>query len=171
MSLLKTAVSETPEPQRAYRNFLAFSEGAPAIVESLTDQQLHTTALLFACSQFLANYATKHPTKYLQCLSNIDTPIDEQVLRDYVASTLAEQQPADMFGFIRGIKYRYMLHITLRNLTGKTDVTTCMMELSALADVIIEMANRHTWQQLTLKYGNPSDDRISVIALGKLGAS
>ncbi|MBF0317971.1 MAG: bifunctional [glutamate--ammonia ligase]-adenylyl-L-tyrosine phosphorylase/[glutamate--ammonia-ligase] adenylyltransferase [Nitrospirae bacterium] len=171
MNLFKTAGSETPEPQRAYRNLLALSESASEIVESLTDQQLHTTALLFACSQFLANYATKHPTKYLQCLSNIDTPIDEQILRDYVTSTLAEQQPADMFEFIRGIKYRYMLHITLRNLTGKTDVTTCMMELSALADVIIETANRHTWQHLTLKYGAPSDDRISVIALGKLGAS
>ncbi|KJU85774.1 bifunctional glutamine-synthetase adenylyltransferase/deadenyltransferase [Candidatus Magnetobacterium bavaricum] len=171
MNSFKTAGSETPEPQRAYRNLLALSEVAPAIVESLTDQQLHTTALLFACSQFLANYATKHPTKYLECLNNIDAPIDAQILRDYVASTLAEQQPADMFEFIRGVRYRYMLHITLRNLTGKTDITTCMMELSTLADVIIETANTYTWQQLTLKYGDPSDDRISVIALGKLGAS
>ncbi|MBF0338001.1 MAG: bifunctional [glutamate--ammonia ligase]-adenylyl-L-tyrosine phosphorylase/[glutamate--ammonia-ligase] adenylyltransferase [Nitrospirae bacterium] len=171
MNSFKTVSSDTPEPQRAYRNLLAFSEGAPETVESMTEQQLHTTALLFACSQFLANYAVKYPTNYLECLVDMDTPIDAQLLRDYVVSTLTNSPPADMFEFIRRLKYRYMLHITLRNLTGRTDVITCMTQLSALADVIIETANRHTWQQMTLKYGTPSDDRISVIALGKLGAS
>ncbi|MBF0537574.1 MAG: bifunctional [glutamate--ammonia ligase]-adenylyl-L-tyrosine phosphorylase/[glutamate--ammonia-ligase] adenylyltransferase [Nitrospirae bacterium] len=171
MSVLKAACSETPEPQRAHRNLLALSESAPTIVESLTDQQLHTTAMLFACSQFLANYAAKHPTNYLECLSNIDTAVDTQLIREYVTSTIVKSQSVDMFELLRRIKYRHLLHITLRNVTGKTDVATCMTELSTLADVIIDTTNSYTWEQLSLKHGAPSDGRISVIALGKLGAS
>ncbi|MBF0345053.1 MAG: bifunctional [glutamate--ammonia ligase]-adenylyl-L-tyrosine phosphorylase/[glutamate--ammonia-ligase] adenylyltransferase [Nitrospirae bacterium] len=170
MRTLKEACTETPEPDRAYRNLLNLYENAPDTVDTLTNEQLHTTALLFAHSQFLANYTAKYPASYIECLNGIDKPADAKHIKGYVTSSLMNWQNTDMFAFLRGIKYRHLLIITLRNITGRTDVTTCMTELSALADVIIDTANRYTWSQLIRKYGDPTDGRISIIALGKLGA-
>ena len=71
---------------------------------------------------------------------------------------------------MREFKTRELLKITLRDALKKVDLVDIMLELSTLADVIIENSLELVRKSLFEIYGIPADDAFSVIALGKLGA-
>jgi glutamate-ammonia-ligase adenylyltransferase len=84
-----------------------------------------------------------------------------------------EQQIAQRTSHFR---YREMIRIAFRDLTGHADLSETMSDLSALADACIDEVYSKQYKTLVEKYGTPQDDagkeqNIVVLGLGKLGAN
>ncbi|MBF0488892.1 MAG: bifunctional [glutamate--ammonia ligase]-adenylyl-L-tyrosine phosphorylase/[glutamate--ammonia-ligase] adenylyltransferase, partial [Nitrospirae bacterium] len=146
-----------------------FATANPEHFNALTHKELQGAASLFAYTQFLAAYATNNPDIFLQSLKEADSPMDKSFLKDELASNDIEK---DSYGaYLRNFKKRHLLKISLRFASGTADIKESMSALSLLADVIAEVALRHTVMDLNNIYGDPQSDKLAVIALGKLGAS
>ncbi|HEY3373819.1 MAG TPA: hypothetical protein VGK02_02005 [Candidatus Aquicultor sp.] len=72
--------------------------------------------------------------------------------------------------FVRDIKYRYLLRITLRDIMGLTDISLCMFELSELAEAIAQIALDLSHAMIRERFGMLDDNSYCILALGKLGA-
>ena len=70
---------------------------------------------------------------------------------------------------IRKFRIAEILKITLRDILKKVDLVETMIELTLLADVIIENSLGIVRRSMNEIYGIPANDAFSVIALGKLG--
>lgn len=178
-ALLKDATEATPDPERALKNLSAFLDENPSRADEL---QLHirSCALLFSCSQFLANYAVAHPDILFAVLQDLELPADREslsaALQEKLAATgeLHQQAPRSQtlepfMRAVREFRMREMLRIMLRDVLKKADLVVTMHELSFLADVIITHAYDVIRRSLAETYGTPDNDAFTVIALGKLG--
>ncbi len=172
---LKEAAAATPDPERALKNLLSFSEEHPDSVERLAPH-LKPAALLFSCSQFLANYSIANPDDLFVCLEALDRPFDrDQAAKELHGRLDAEGDLANRTGFlgsmqvIRRLRLRHILGITLRDLLGKADLVEIMADMSHLADLIVAAGLAVTRCHLGATYGDPLDDAFTVISLGKLG--
>ncbi|MEE9524953.1 MAG: hypothetical protein V3V59_09440, partial [Thermodesulfovibrionales bacterium] len=75
----------------------------------------------------------------------------------------------DMMKALRLFKKRYLLRITLREITDESGLLTSMDELSFLAETIISKALQWSLLYNRQRFGEPSDSVITLIGLGKLG--
>ncbi|MGD0885721.1 MAG: bifunctional [glutamate--ammonia ligase]-adenylyl-L-tyrosine phosphorylase/[glutamate--ammonia-ligase] adenylyltransferase [Thermodesulfovibrionales bacterium] len=171
-SLLQNAASATPDPERALRNLRSFYEKYPEYTERLT-ANLRSISLLFSMSQFLANTSISNPEILFDAVNKIHLPIEKESLRASLRKDIEQlAQPSGemlMEGF-RVFKKKILLLVTLRDILGNADIVESMVELSVLADVIVEEA-LGTVQALMHKiYGEPEGEAFSVIAVGKLGS-
>ncbi|MEO5359264.1 MAG: bifunctional [glutamate--ammonia ligase]-adenylyl-L-tyrosine phosphorylase/[glutamate--ammonia-ligase] adenylyltransferase [Nitrospirota bacterium] len=165
--LIKDYAADTPDPARSVNSLDAFARSCPGHFNALTHKELQGAAFLFAYTQFLLAYVIKHPDVFLETLKNVDSPMNKSLLRDEL-----NVSASDSFGaYLRKFKKKYLLKISLRFADGRADIKESMSQLSLLADVISEAALRHTVTGLCAIYGSPQSDKLSVIALGKLGAS
>jgi len=76
----------------------------------------------------------------------------------------------DIIKLLREIKKRFLLSITIRDISGITGLEECMAELSILAEAIIELALYASYALMRERFGDIENNTFSVIALGKLGA-
>ncbi|MBF0554041.1 MAG: bifunctional [glutamate--ammonia ligase]-adenylyl-L-tyrosine phosphorylase/[glutamate--ammonia-ligase] adenylyltransferase [Nitrospirae bacterium] len=166
---LKGYASETPDPVRSLNNLDAFSTANPAHFNALTHKELQGAASLFSYTQFLAAYAINNPDVFLEILKDADSPIDKSFLKMNLLPMPFEKELYSTY--LRNFKKRHLLNISLRFARGTADIKESMSELSLLADVITDAALRRTVADLSSMYGDPQSDKLSVIALGKLGAS
>ncbi|MBF0463684.1 MAG: bifunctional [glutamate--ammonia ligase]-adenylyl-L-tyrosine phosphorylase/[glutamate--ammonia-ligase] adenylyltransferase [Nitrospirae bacterium] len=158
----------TPDPKRAHGNLKAFFKEHPHVTESLSDEELLSTAMVFSYSQFLSVYALKEPESLVFSLKNAAC----DVTREYLLSEMAGFFPdMEINARLRKFKKWYLLLITLRNVTNRTGTIASMKELSALADVLTETALKVVKENLIKQHGEPESDAFSVLALGKLGAN
>ncbi|MEK7712514.1 MAG: bifunctional [glutamate--ammonia ligase]-adenylyl-L-tyrosine phosphorylase/[glutamate--ammonia-ligase] adenylyltransferase, partial [Nitrospirota bacterium] len=67
-------------------------------------------------------------------------------------------------------KKKELLRITLRDILKKADLTETMLELSILADVIVDESLKLIKKSLSATYGEPEKDAFTVISIGKLGS-
>jgi [glutamine synthetase] adenylyltransferase / [glutamine synthetase]-adenylyl-L-tyrosine phosphorylase len=137
---------------------------------------MRNISLLFSYSQFLANYSIANADDLFNALSNLDMPPDRELLSSVLKRELAalgEPQRTTMPFFmnvVRRFRLREFLKITLRDILKKADLVDIMIEMSMLADVIIEESLSVVRGFLHGIYGAPDHEQFSVIALGKLGA-
>jgi len=173
---LKDAACATPDPDRSLKNLTSFLEENPSGKDGL-NEYIREVSLLFSVSQFLANYSIAHPDMLFEVLGVLETPTEKSCL----SSSLKERFEAGngeshrttmpfYMKTMREFKTMELLKITLRDVLKKAELVDIMLELSALADVIIETSLGLVRASLTEIYGSPADDAFSVIALGKLGA-
>lgn len=160
--------SNTPDAGRALGNLRAFFKEHPSVVESLSDGELHSIAVLFGYSQFLAAYVLNEPEPLVFALRSMAVDVTAEYLRSEMISFSPE---TEINSRLRKFKKKYLLLITLRNVTNRTDTIASMKELSALADVLTETALAVVRKTLAEQHGEPQDDAFSVLALGKLGAN
>ncbi|QWR76741.1 bifunctional [glutamate--ammonia ligase]-adenylyl-L-tyrosine phosphorylase/[glutamate--ammonia-ligase] adenylyltransferase [Candidatus Magnetomonas plexicatena] len=146
----------------------AFFTECPLIAESLSDDELLSTAMVFSCSQFLTSYALREPESLVFSLKNAACDVTKEYLRSEMARFFPDME---INSRLRKFKKCYLLLITLRNVTNKTDTIVSMTELSALADVLTETGLKAVKVNLTQQHGEPQSDAFSVLALGKLGAN
>ena len=174
-TLLKEAVAATPDPDRCLRNLTSFIEQNPARVDEL-QANIRNISMLFSHSQFLANYSTANPDELFHALSSLDVPPDREVLASALKQKLGalggpQRTLMPLFmNVVRRFRVKEFLKITLRDILKKADLVDVMIEMSMLADVIIEEALSVVRAFLHGIYGQPDDEQFSVIALGKLGA-
>jgi glutamate-ammonia-ligase adenylyltransferase len=171
-NIFKDTASATPDPERALRNLCSFYEKNPEYSEKL-NTNLRSISLLFSISQFLANASISNPEILFDATNKIHLAIDEETLRASLRRDIegsAQPSRENLMEVFRTFKKKILLLITLRDILGKADIVQSMLELSLLADVMVEEALRIV-QVLTQEiYGEPEGDSFSVIAVGKLGS-
>jgi glutamate-ammonia-ligase adenylyltransferase len=176
---LKDAAAATPDPERAFNNLASFLAENPSREDEL-EIHMRSASVLFSFSQFLANYSIAHPDILFSALRDIDLPVEKENISAALEAKFANIEGEDprissrgsldlSMSAIREFRIREMLRITLRDILKKTDLVGSMLELSILADVIIEQSLAVVRRSLNEMYGTPSDDAFAVIALGKLG--
>ncbi len=173
---LRRLISEVsagmPDPERTERNMLRLFEAAPEGEAFLP--YLWEIGRLFSVSQFLSNYCIARPDELLAALGELGKPVGRELLLERAGSELSLPEEADAgerMRVLRGFKRRYLLRITLRDLTGRTGVTASMEELSHLAEVIVTTALRWSLELNRLRFGEPEERAITLISLGKLGCA
>jgi glutamate-ammonia-ligase adenylyltransferase len=159
------------DPKRAETNLLRFAELNDY---GLLSSYISIAARLFSASQFLANYCIAHPEELSAALRERKKEITKRLLQDRADKELAALpggQPDinQMMKALRLFKKRYLLRITLRDITAETDIQSSMDELTILAETVIATALRWSSQYNALRYGEPSESVITLIAMGKLG--
>jgi [glutamine synthetase] adenylyltransferase / [glutamine synthetase]-adenylyl-L-tyrosine phosphorylase len=175
-SKLKDAARTTPDPERSFKNLSSFSEKNPSRLAEL-NTYLREISLLFSTSQYLANHAIADPDVLFEVLPNLEKSVSKEELvselRERLASVQVEDRRPQIAVFmktVREFKTKHMLRITLRDILRKADLVDLMLELSLLADAIIQSSLELVQASLCRTYGQPADDAFSIIALGKLGA-
>jgi len=91
------------------------------------------------------------------------------------ATVPVELASSEFASLLRQYRNREMVRIAWRDLSGWSDLSETMADLSALADTCIDTAFSFLHQQLAKKQGTPvgadgSQQQIVVLGLGKLGA-
>ncbi|MCE5195180.1 MAG: bifunctional [glutamate--ammonia ligase]-adenylyl-L-tyrosine phosphorylase/[glutamate--ammonia-ligase] adenylyltransferase [Nitrospiraceae bacterium] len=164
---IKSAVHSTPDPERARKNLEIFCEKNPDYIDKLR-ASIESVSLLFSYSQFLSVFCILNPDILFRTLENIN----DQFRKDSLTVLLRERfiSEADHMKAVRMFRKEEMLKITLRDILKKTDIAETMLELSLLADVIVDESLKIVKKNLTSTYGTPEQDALSVISLGKLGS-
>ncbi len=128
--------------------------------------------LLCLGSDYLVRFSRRYPALFRDALKEYTKGYEKSSLEERLLRWLPED-PALTEGQImrqlRLFKRTEMLKITLRFLTGISDIVNSMNELSLLAEVILERALQEALRLCSKRYGDARGG-ISIIALGKLGA-
>ncbi len=173
---LTEAAGATPDPERSLKNLSSFLAENPTRADELASN-IRNISVLFSFSQFLANYCISNPDVLFETLRSIDLPRDKDVLSEDLRAILCEGGAAAGCSYplercmsvVRGFKMRETLRTTLRDILKKIDLTEVMLELSAVADVVIGHSLAIVRAALSETYGAPYGDSFAVISLGKLG--
>lgn len=171
MKALEDAASATPDPDRSLTNLRSFCDRNPQYIERLKEN-IRPVSLLFSFSQFLSNFAISNPEVLFDSIHERYKPIDKAgvgaSLREE-SMKLPGQSMKMLLSIARNFKKRYLLLITLRDILNIADIVETMLELSLLADAVVEESLRILKARMKETYGEPADDSFSVIAVGKLG--
>lgn len=179
---LKDAAYATPDPERALKNLSSFLSENPSRSDEL-EENVRNISLLFSCSQFLANYCISNPDILFETLGKIDFPPDKETLSSALKENLentgkASSRPLQASSHlsldpymtaVREFRLKEILGIAIRDILKKVDLLETMLELSCLADAIIENSLSLVQKSIGEVYGCPENDAFSVISLGKLG--
>jgi glutamine synthetase adenylyltransferase len=175
-TLIRESVSETPDPERALKNFKGLLSTAPEILEE-HQQHIDKIAKLFSYSQFLADYSIRNPDRLSAALHNLHEPVSEQILSSEAFKTYESTVKSSPYmlrheamRLLRKIKKNYLLRITIKDICGIISLNECMTELSTLSQTITGLALNFSYQFLREKFGDLTNDALSIIGLGKLGA-
>ncbi len=183
---LPTLLAQLPNPDDSLNFLERYLRDAPASVTRHLDAHpaaLHYLLSLFSFSRFLSESLVQEPELILwldrrgpnEGLERMKSRDD--VLEDcYRFSTMAFDSPPAVF--LARFKRREYLRITLRDVLNLASLSDTCLELSNLADVLIERALRLCAVKLENLYGIPQwkdatghlqPARLTVMALGKLG--
>ena len=160
----------TPDPKRSEANLYRLFETADERERLIS--HIPEIARLFAVSQFLANYCISNPKELISVLKEIREPVTKKLLSARSGTEPALHEAVDISDIMKSVrlfKKRYLLSITLRDIMGITDMLTSMDELTCLAEIIIHLALQYSMIINFMKFGEPSEGRLTLIALGKLG--
>jgi [glutamine synthetase] adenylyltransferase / [glutamine synthetase]-adenylyl-L-tyrosine phosphorylase len=187
---LPTLLAQLPSPDDALNFLERYLRDAPASVTLHLDAHpaaLHYLLSLFSFSRFLSESLVQEPELILwldrrgpkEGLERMKSRDD--VLEDcYRFSTMAFDLPPAVL--LARFKRREYLRITLRDVLNLASLSDTCLELSNLADVLIERALRLCAVRLENLYGIPQwgdlstttptslqPARMTILALGKLG--
>jgi len=176
-SLIRDASDATPDPERAFKNLDRLFRENPLFIEEHADL-LGIIAGLFAYSQFLAEYSLRNPLSLSDALKNLQIIINREniisrahdILESSVSADGTETYRRSAMNLLREIKKYYLLIITIKDISGKTDIQECMSELSILSEALMELALDISFTMMRRKFGLMRDNQFSIIGVGKLGA-
>ena len=168
----------SPAPEQGLHYFTRLREQHPGAFDRLTRSAMgmrHLVAV-FTYSRFLAEEILEHPGWAEQLLEPVDLQRLRTVedLRARLESALRPglPLPLDLAKFRR----RQILRIMIRDVMGLATLPEITGELTAVADVIVEVAYQRIYRDLVARYGQPrsedlrEESHFAVIALGKMGA-
>ncbi|HEV2385894.1 MAG TPA: hypothetical protein VGS20_01445 [Candidatus Acidoferrales bacterium] len=189
---LATLLAQVPDPDESLNDFERYlRELPPALLGYLEKQPaaMHYLLLIFSLSRFLSETLIQQPEliRWLHRpgtgdrrgggdrLERLRTPED---LREELARFRATHLDLGPSVVLARFKRREYLRIMLRDALGLATLAETTLELSHLADVLLETALSQSGQRLEKAYGYPeyTDDaghvrpsRLVVLSLGKLG--
>lgn len=173
IKLINDISDTTPDKPRCLKNLERMQTTHPDFIEQ-NIAFLSNIAMLFSCSQFLADYSFIKPESLTSSLKKIDSPISkEQIIKDYkrLEKNLWDYEyKKRCLKILRTLKKDYLLRITLRDLSGKISTEESAFELTVLADALIEIALNMSSKFMKDNFGDIKDNSFVIIGLGKLGA-
>ena len=183
---LPTLLAQVPSPDDALNFLERYLREVPASVTRHLEAHpaaLHYLLSLFSYSRFLSESLVQQPELILWLdRHTLHEGLERRKSRDdlledcYRFSTMAYDLPPALF--LARFKRREYLRITLRDVLNLATLADTVLELSDLADVLIERALRLCAQRLENLYGLPQwrdatghlqPARLTVLSLGKLG--
>ncbi len=169
---LRSALTESPDPERSLKNFSRWLQTPGSLAERSTILKDHPALLYRLCrligaSQAIADTLIQNPelaflladTSALQEVSSSSSLLEEG--RSLVKSATSFTHALDR---IRYLKQKTILKIAWQDLSGTTEPEATWFALSCLADAVIGLTTEAVQKEL----GIP-EVPISIIALGKLG--
>lgn len=183
LKLPEQLLATLPDPSAARRFIQHLHQQAPEMVERATAKPSLMARLLVLASHspFLAETMLQYPA-YIEWLDN-----DRDLTRLKSAEELFEElgrfaaihSELSEAAILSRFKRREWLRIYLRDCLKLATLTETTLELSTLADVLLQRALWSSWQQLVNQYGTPQtrDEQgrlapasFAIVALGKLGS-
>jgi glutamate-ammonia-ligase adenylyltransferase len=183
---LASALSETSAPFVALTSlerFLDASEAPDVELELVARDARYARLLctLFDQSHFLTDILCRHP-EYGRWLHESAVLRHARASEDIIADTLAELGECDSITdcarVMRHVKQREILRIATRDVFMHAPIPTLTLDLSNLADAMLETAYRFGARQLARRFGEPFAESpegkgapvaFVVIGMGKLG--
>lgn len=161
---------------------------APAISESdraVIEAHCETLMLSFTRSSFLAETLIQNPSfvsrivEPYQPLEKSETlqSLGNTMSSDYLANLDNELHNVasedDLMQVLREFRNKEMARITFLDVLNKQPIEISLMQVSALADVLINGAYHWLYQHLAARYGKPQshnqDMHMYILGMGKLG--
>lgn len=168
---IKEAAAATPDPERSFKNLQTFCSQNPGYTEQVV-ANIEPIAMLFSISQFLASFLSSEPDALFEAIGNIDKPLEKDAVSRSLRQTIMEMpkpSPETQMAVIRRFNKKMLALITLRDILERVGIIESTLELSILADAVVEQSLLIVREGMREIYGDPADDAFSVIAVGKLG--
>ena len=185
-AILNSLLRQSPDPDSAlhYLDRFLTATGTPPEAGLPSGSRLYALLAVFAHSHFLAETLFHHPelldwafgkTEFYRVLSA------EELRADLGQWLLDKPCRSELALALRRLKRRHLLRILLRDVLGLATLAEVTLELSSLADTLLEAALEQVYQELAPRHGHPrlagpggAPDRrreceFAVLALGKLG--
>ena len=180
---LASLLRESPDPDGALNLLERYAETAPRDV--LMSLGRHPTALtylvaIFGYSRHLAETLFAEPALVVQFARDRNftkLKSKDDLLQDFARFNTTNPDPW-LSAQLSRFKRRHTIRIVLKDVLGLSTLGETMLELSALADVILHEALTFCDLELAKRYGHPqyrdaedriAESRFAVVSLGKLG--
>lgn len=190
LEALPRLLPHLPDPDAALNNLERFVSAAPPEVREFLGHQppaLHHLLSLFSCSQYLSDTLIRQPAliRWLEEEPTLHRVKTREEMRQALNQFAAEAEPAgiEVSTRLARFKRREYLRIALRDVLRLATLAEATMELSALADAILDSALEHARAELTVRFGTPllaaegdagssdTECTVSILSLGKLGGN
>jgi [glutamine synthetase] adenylyltransferase / [glutamine synthetase]-adenylyl-L-tyrosine phosphorylase len=181
LDVLRRLLPQSPDPDAALDRLERFLSLGQESVHALraSPQRLHAAVTLFAFSAFLTDVLSKRPRLLEWALrpERFYRALSAEEMRAELAwidPDMADHKAAMVLARFRNMQ---ILRIALRDLLGVGELGAITLELSNLADALLEGAHDHVRSQLARRFGRPLlhageadiEGRFVALALGKLG--
>lgn len=179
--VLRQLLKQSPDPDAALLRldrFVGLGEDALEAVRG-SAKRLHAAITIFAFSNYLTDVLCKRPQLLIWALEPVRfyrSLRAEEMRSDlaWIDPDVPDEKAALVLARFRNMQ---MLRIALRDLLGAADLAAVTLEISNLADALLEGAHDHLRAQLVRRFGRPLtpagdadiEGRFAVLALGKLG--
>ncbi len=191
-NILKAALeafSESPDPDLALNNFERFTQTAfskTGLLSYLNESipTLFRSVKIFGGSPFLSDILIRNPEYFYWVfdITTLEKPKTKIGLKKELQVALrVSKNKMWQLEILRIFKRKEILRIGVRDLIQTASVQQTLKEVTNLADVLIEAAQKICEAALRLKYGRPDVSKpqdqkkglrsgFTIIALGKLGS-
>ncbi len=175
---LNRSLSKSADRRRALNNFLRFltSAASPSLLHEFASHGvlLDLALDLFAQSQYLTDILVRNPELF-QWLTTSDvlnkTKSTELLRTEALASAEPFERTEKKLSALKRFHRREMLRIGARDILRKADIETVMLELSSLADSIVQAVLGIAELDVQKNTGIELRDMLCVVGLGKLGGN
>ena len=163
-----------PDQERVLSTIESLITGHPRLRARVLEH-LDAIAALFSCSQFMATYVINHPESLLNeatgALAFMGRPLDEAACAIELESLLAACSTREAgMQTVRRFRKDKQLVILLNDLLHRLEPQEIMLDMSDLADVIIQASLDFSDRLLRERFGEPENNAFLVVGMGKLGA-
>lgn len=181
LAVLRQLLGQSPDPDAAVDRLDRFLDQGPEAIEAVqsSPKRLHAAITVFAFSNFLTDVLAKRPQLLAWALEPIRfyrVLSAEEMRTDlaWIDPDMSDERAALVLARFRNMQ---LLRIGLRDLLGVAELGAVTLEISNLADALLEGAHDHIRAQLARRFGRPLvragdtdiEGRFVVLALGKLG--
>ncbi len=181
LGALRQLLKQSPDPDAALdrlERFLGLGDEAVEAVRG-SARRLHAALTVFGFSAFLTDVISKRPQLLAWALEPVRlyrVLSAEEMRTDlaWIDPAVTDEKAALVLARFRNMQ---ILRIALRDLLGVAELGEVTLELSNLADALLEGAHDHVCSQLAQRFGRPLlrageaniEGRFVALALGKLG--
>ena len=166
-----------PDPDMALNNWEQFAGALPDPADHYRllfsqPKRLELALAIFSRSQFLANTLIARPEllQWVTAPEQVHRPVRREALEQELRGLAsAARDRAEWRRALRRLRRREMLRIGTRDLCLRVDVRDIMLDLSALAEAILQVAAEQAWRDAGPGDTTATRARFCVLAFGKLG--
>ena len=170
------------DPDMALRNFAGFVARArnPLSMGTLFERDpeaLPTLLQIFSTSQHLSDLLMSDPESFDLLRLTEGQPVSrEELIEELTAEVSVLEHESAVLRTLRRFKRREILRIAYGDIIRQQALQTVTLQLSYLADAVVEGALRAAWRKLGQRWGWPLTPqgrraRFVVLGLGKLGGN